>query len=127
MRGRDSPLCTALREWSPDGKHYAFLASNNGPREIYELYSPRAFMKPVSVKLTQSALDITAFTISRDSQRIFAIEDLRQATMLEFDPKRKSFVPFMNGLPAEEMDVSPDGQWEVYEDFPPGCTLEEPD
>jgi tricorn protease-like protein len=38
--------------------------------------------------------------------------------MHSYDPKQKRFVPFLNGLAAQEFDISPDKKWMVYTDYP---------
>src|SRR5207249_8995259 len=74
--------------------------------------------RPSPVKLTQSALEITAVSPSRDSTHLFAIGSLDQGAVVAYDPKLKRFLPFLGGLAATMMDVSPDNQWIVYKTFP---------
>ena len=108
-------------QWSADGKHYDFLSNRDGKTDIFEVPVHgflSSFRSPVPVKLTQSTLEITALSPSRDSGHLFAIGSLDQGAMVAYDPKLKRFVPFLGGLPASMMDVSPDNQWIVYKTFP---------
>jgi tricorn protease-like protein len=70
------------------------------------------------VRLTSGELDILAATPARDSTRLFLIGQIAQGAMHAYDPKQKRFVPFLNGLAAQEFVVSPDKQWMIYTDYP---------
>ena len=108
-------------QWSPDGRHYDFLSDRDGKTDIFEV-PVRSFLSsfksPSPVRLTQSTLEITALSPSRDSAHLFAIGSLDQGAMIAYDPKLKRFVPFLGGLAAVMIDVSPDNQWIVYKTFP---------
>ena len=105
--------------WSPDGRHYDFTAEVNGGLQVFEL-PPRNLLLPFNaphpVQLTQGTIHIVAFTPSRDSMRLFVIGSLARGVMMAYDPQAKHFVPYLNGLPAEQMEVSPDGNWLAYTD-----------
>ena len=75
------------------------------------------FNAPHPVQLTQGTTHIMAFTPSRDSTRLFVIGSLARGAMMAYDPRSKHFVPYLNGLPAEQMEVSPDGKWLAYTDW----------
>ena len=55
---------------------------------------------------------------SRDSTRLFVIGSLDQGAMFAYDPKVKRFMPFLGGMSAEMMEVSPDNQWIAYKTYP---------
>jgi dipeptidyl aminopeptidase/acylaminoacyl peptidase len=38
--------------------------------------------------------------------------------MVRYESKTKQFLPFLGGISAEELEVSPDGQWVTYTTFP---------
>lgn len=109
-------------QWSPDGSHFVFSSSReNEPTNIYELISPpwyEFWKKAIGVRLTSGELDILAATPARDSTRLFLIGQLAQGAMHAYDPRQKRFVPFLNGLAAQEFDISPDKEWMVYTDYP---------
>ena len=108
-------------QWSPDGRHYDFLSNRDGKSDIFEVPERRflsAIKVPAPVKLTQGTLEITAVSPSRDSTHLFAIGSLDQGAMVAYDPKLRRFVPFLGGLAAAMIDVSPDNQWIVYKAFP---------
>ena len=109
-------------QWSADGKHFIFISSReNGPNNVYEMISPRWFefwKKPTAVRLTSGELDILAASPSRDSTRLFIIGEIPQGAMRAYDPKQNRFAPFLNGMAAQEVVISPDKQWMVYTDYP---------
>ena len=105
--------------WSPDGRHYDFTAEVNGAMQVFELPTRNLllpFNPPHPVQLTQGTIHIVAFTPSRDSTRLFVIGSLARGVMMAYDPRSKHFLPYLNGLPAEQMEVSPDGKWLAYTD-----------
>ena len=108
-------------QWSPDGRHYIFLSNRDGKTDVFELAPPsflRLFKGPSPVKLTQTALEISGMSPSRDGTRLFVIGSADQGAMVAYDLKAKRFMPFLGGLPAVMMEVSPDGQWIVYKSYP---------
>jgi len=108
-------------QWSPDGKHYVFLSNRDGKTDVFELVPPsflNLFKSTAPVKLTQTALEISAVSPSRDSTRLFVIGSSDQGAMVAYDLKAKRFMPFLGGLPAMMMEVSPDGKWIAYKTYP---------
>ena len=108
-------------QWSPDGKHYVFLSNRDDKTDVFELVPPSfltLFKAPVPVKLTQSALEISSVSPSRDGTRLFVIGSADQGAMVAYDPKAKRFVPFLGGMTAAMIEVSPDGQWIAYKTYP---------
>jgi eukaryotic-like serine/threonine-protein kinase len=107
-------------QWTPDGKHFLFSSSREGPRNLYEVFEPRWFefwKKNSVVRLTASQIDVTAFAPSRDSKQLFVIGRSVQGEMHVYDFNQKRFIPFLNGMPASAFVISPDRKWMVYTDF----------
>jgi eukaryotic-like serine/threonine-protein kinase len=107
--------------WTPDGKHFVFLSSRDGLSKIYELVEPRWFefwKKPAAVRLTSEEMDVVAMTPSRDSTALFVVGRLPQGSLQAYDAKAKRFVPYLDGLPASKLIVSPDRKWVAYNDYP---------
>jgi dipeptidyl aminopeptidase/acylaminoacyl peptidase len=53
-----------------------------------------------------------------DGQHLFVIGDERRIELVRYDRKSKQLVPFLGGISAGELEVSPDGQWVVYSTYP---------
>src|SRR6516162_6784605 len=59
-----------------------------------------------------------AATASADGKQLFVIGDDRRIELVRYDRKSKQLVPFLGGISAGELEVSPDGQWVVYSTYP---------
>src|SRR5271154_1236970 len=108
-------------QWTPDGKRFLFLSKRDGLNNIYELFDPPWFepwKKPTAVRLTAGQIDVLAMTPSRDSAGLFVVGRISQGEMHVFDPQQKRFVPFLNGLAASSIAISPDKKWMAYADYP---------
>ena len=108
-------------QWTPDGKRFLFLSKRDGLNNIYELFDPPWFepwKKPTAMRLTAGQIDVLAMTPSRDSAGLFVVGRIAQGEMRVFDPQQRRFVPFLNGLAASSIAISPDKKWMAYADYP---------
>ena len=108
-------------QWTPDGKHFVFSSTRDGPRNLYEVVPPSWFefwKKAIAIRLTASQIEVTAFATGRDSEQVFVIGRTAQGEMHQYDLKQQRFVPLLNGLPASALVISPDRKWMTYTDFP---------
>jgi eukaryotic-like serine/threonine-protein kinase len=107
--------------WTPDGKRFVFLSSRDGLSNVYELSEPRWFefwKKPAAVRLTSEEMDVVGMTPSRDSTGLFVVGRLPRGSLQAYDEKEKRFLPYLDGLPASTLIVSPDRKWVAYSDYP---------
>ncbi len=108
-------------QWTADGKHFIFLSSRGGQRNIYEAIRPPWFAfwkKSLAVRLTEGQVDVLATTPSRDSAGLLVVGEIAQGAMQAWDPAQKRFLPFLGGLAATEFVISPDKKWMVFVDYP---------
>jgi Tol biopolymer transport system component len=108
-------------QWTPDGRHFVFTSGRMGLAGIYEVLEPRWFefwKRPRASLISPVQMDVEAVTPSRDSSGLFAIGRTPQGTMQSFDPKQKRWIPYLGGINASTMLVSPDKQWIAYTDYP---------
>jgi serine/threonine protein kinase/Tol biopolymer transport system component len=109
--------------WTPGGKHFVFGAYKDGSNNLYEYFEPRGYefwKKPYAVRLTPGQPDVTAFAPSRDGNGMFVMGRLAQGSLHFYDEREKRFLPYLGGLPAAQLVVSPDRKWMVYADYPRG-------
>jgi serine/threonine protein kinase/Tol biopolymer transport system component len=107
--------------WTPDGKHFFFTSYRDGLSGLYEIVQPRWFefwKKPTAVRLMADQIDVRSATPSRDSSGLFVIGRIPGGAMQVYDSKQNRFVPFLGGLPASNLVVSPDKKWMAYSDYP---------
>jgi serine/threonine protein kinase/Tol biopolymer transport system component len=105
--------------WMPDGT-YVFTSDRESNADLYALFEPKWYQagKMREVKLTQGQTHIVGMTPSRDGRRIYVLGRTRQGSMLAWDPKQKRWSPFLGGISAMMFDMSRDGEWIAYREYP---------
>jgi serine/threonine protein kinase len=114
---------TAGGIWTPGGKHFVFTGYKDGSGGLYEYLEPRWYEfwnKPSAVRLTPDQPELIGMAPSRDGNGMFVVGRLAQGSMHFYDEKEKRFLPYLGGLPAAQLVVSPDRKWMVYTDYPRG-------
>jgi serine/threonine protein kinase/Tol biopolymer transport system component len=109
--------------WTPDGKHFVFIGGRDGTAVIYETIEPPSwqFWKKRSAKMiSPQKIDVVGMVASRDGSRLYTVGQLPQATMMSYDAHEKRWTPFLGGLSASEIAISPDKKWFAYIRFPQG-------
>jgi serine/threonine protein kinase len=109
--------------WTPGGKHFVFSSYKDGSNNLYEYFEPRSYEfwnKPSAVRLTPGQPEVTGMAPSRDGNGMFVVGRLAQGSLHFYDDKEKRFLPYLGGLPATQLVVSPDRKWMVYTDYPRG-------
>ena len=109
--------------WTTGGKHFVFSSSKDGSNNVYEYIEPERYefwRKPYAVRLTPEQPEVIAMAPSRDGEGLFVVGRTAQGAMHFYDEKEKRFVPYLGGLPASQIVISPDRKWMVYADYPRG-------
>ncbi len=108
--------------WTMGGKHFVFDSSKDGSNNLYEYIEPwpHLWRKPYAVRLTPEQPEAIAMTPSRDGDGLFVVGRTAQGAMHFYDETEKRFVPYLAGLPASQVVISPDRKWMVYSDYPRG-------
>jgi serine/threonine protein kinase/Tol biopolymer transport system component len=116
-------ITAAAPMWTPDGKHFVFVGGANGTSVIRESVEPPAWQfwkKPSAPLISPQKIDVTGLVPSRDSSRLFVVGRLPQASMMEYDSAGEKWTPFLGGLSASEIVLSPDKKWIAFTRFPQG-------
>ena len=112
------PIHGCCGKWSADGKYY-FYQTN---RDIWVLPERRTFWGRAELgaaaQLTAGPVTFGAATPSADGKQLFVTGDDRRIELVKYDRKSKQLVPFLGGISAGELEVSPDRQWVTYTTFP---------
>ena len=109
--------------WTPGGKHFVFGSGKDSAENLYEYIEPRSYefwKKPYAVKLTTGQPEIIGMVPSRDGNGMYVVGRMAQGSLHYYDEKEKRFLPYLGGLAAAQMVVSPDRKWMVYTEYPRG-------
>lgn len=119
------PADTATSDgiWTPGGKHFVFSSSKDGSNNLYEYIEPRWYelwKNPFAVKLSPGQPEVIGMAPGRDSKGMYVVGRVAQGSLHYYNEKEKRFLPYLGGLAAAQMVVSPDGKWLAYTDYPRG-------
>jgi serine/threonine protein kinase/Tol biopolymer transport system component len=115
-------ITSCCGNWTPDGNYFVFQANAEGRTDIWAIREGGLFQKsePNPTRLTTGPLNYWAPLPSKDGRKIFVVGEQPHGELLRYDTKLGQFVPFLNGLSAEQVRFSPDGQWAAYVTYPEG-------
>jgi Tol biopolymer transport system component/DNA-binding winged helix-turn-helix (wHTH) protein len=104
--------------WSADGRYYFYTSG----RDIWVLPERRFIFGKVGLatplQLTAGPLAFSAPAPSADGMHLFVIGHQKRVELVHYESRSKQFAPFLGGISAGELEVSPDGQWVVYTTYP---------
>jgi DNA-binding winged helix-turn-helix (wHTH) protein/WD40 repeat protein len=112
------PIHGCCGKWSADGKYYFYQTS----RDIWVLPELRNIFGGVELgtpgPLTAGPIAFGAPTPGTDGKQLFVVGNQQRIELVHYESKTKQFLPFLGGISAGELEVSPDGQWVTYTTFP---------
>jgi len=105
--------------WTENGKYFIFQSFRDGRTSIWALPEKSSWWsrRGEPVQLTNGPLHFSCPAPSRDGKRIFTVGAQPRGELLRYDGK-SSFVPYMNGISASDLDFSRDGKWVAYVSVP---------
>jgi Tol biopolymer transport system component len=110
-------------QWTPDGRYYIFTRVLNSRNDIWAAreQSFLGFRRTAApVRLTNGPLSFQSPAFSPDGRRLFARGIQQRSELVRFDKRSQTFVPFLAGISAGELDFSRDGKWVTYISYPEG-------
>jgi DNA-binding winged helix-turn-helix (wHTH) protein/Tol biopolymer transport system component len=112
--------------WIPDGRYFFFSAiSDWTTRNIWAIRDKDEFLRRVSpqpVQITAGPLAFYSPTPSKDGKSVFVVGEQRRGQLLRYDAATAEFSPYAQGISADQVTFSRDGQWMAYLEYP-GCVL----
>jgi Tol biopolymer transport system component len=105
-------------KWTADGKYFIFQSNH----QIWALRQKSSFIqaKPRPVPLTSSPLALSFPIPSRDGKKLFVIGQTYRGELMRYDGKAGRVAPFLEGISAEYVAFSKDGQSVAYVSYPEG-------
>ena len=104
--------------WSSDGKYYFYVID----RDLWVLPEQRSLFGKIKIgtpaQLTFGPITYGPLTPSVNGKELFAVGAQERVELVRYARDSKQFVPFLGGISAGELEVSPDGQWVTYTTFP---------
>jgi eukaryotic-like serine/threonine-protein kinase len=107
--------------WTRDGKYFVFQAGTENITTTWAMRESVSLLQRVShkpVQLTTGPMSTYGPVPSPDGKRLFVGGRQPRVEIVRYDSKSKEFVPFLAGLSAEGLDLSRDGKWVTYIDYP---------
>ena len=104
--------------WSADGRHYFYRKIRDTwiLPERYSLFGRVELGTPV--QLTAGPIIYGPPTPSADGKMLFVVGEQKRVELVHHASGSKQWVPFLGGISAGELEVSPDGKQILFTDFP---------
>jgi Tol biopolymer transport system component len=109
--------------WSPDSDYYfltsAFYFASTVDPAIWVIPRRSIFQrKDEPVRLATGPLRFGAPTPSLDGKSLFAVGEQSRVELFSYDPQGKRLEPYLGGLSASGVALSPDGKWLAWVSYP---------
>jgi Tol biopolymer transport system component len=108
-------------KWTSDGKYFVFQSEREGATNLWAIREGEFwFLHSAPIQLTNGPLNFFAPTPNRDGKILFAIGRQEGSELVRYDVKTGAFTPYLPGISATQVRISPDGQWAAYISYPEG-------
>jgi serine/threonine protein kinase/Tol biopolymer transport system component len=121
LPGWNNPARECCGRWTPDGRYFIFVSTNNKGRNIWALPERRSFLgnRPaVPLQLTTGPLSFSFALPSPEGSKIFVVATQPRGELVRYDARSQQLLPFLSGISASELDFSSDNQWVTYVTYP---------
>ena len=112
--------------WTPDDRYFFYTAVSEGNRNLWAIREKAELLRrvnPQPTQLTNGPLTFYVALPGKDGKRVFAVGEQSRGELMRYDSASKQFSAFANGLSADDIAYSLDGQWMAYVDFPEGTLV----
>jgi DNA-binding winged helix-turn-helix (wHTH) protein/Tol biopolymer transport system component len=107
--------------WTPDGRYFLYTASGDGTRDVWAIREGKDLLhrvNPQPVQITAGPLTFYLPAPSKNGKSVFAVGEQLRGQLTRYDSSTHQFVPYANGISADHVAFSRDGQWLAYIEFP---------
>lgn len=112
--------------WSPDGRYFFYTSIEDGIRNVWAVREKNEVVRRTSSRPTQLTAGPLTFYMplpGKDGKSIFAVGEQLHGQLVRYDSIAKQFVPYAQGISADHVTFSRDGQWMAYVEFPEGILV----
>jgi Tol biopolymer transport system component len=104
-------------DWTSDGRYFVFQVQRNGRSDIWAMRERSDLLHSLDktpFAITTGPLNYYSALVPSASQKLCVIGEQPRAELVRYDRQTKNFLPFLSGISAGEVDISPDRQWLRY-------------
>jgi eukaryotic-like serine/threonine-protein kinase len=109
LRGWNPVPAECCRRWSLDGRWYVFQSTRDGNTDIWALPESSGLINRKlgePIQLTAGQLNSLAPELSPDGRKLCMIGQQLRGELNRYDARLKQFVPYLNGVSAEFLDLT---------------------
>jgi serine/threonine protein kinase/Tol biopolymer transport system component len=117
------PAAECCGSWTGDGKYYLFQSGRGGRNQIWVISEGNSLIHgPLSGPklLTAGPLNYYSPTPSLDGSKLFVVGSQPRGELQRYDIQSRQFGSYLQGISAEGVDFSRDGEWVTYVSYPEG-------
>ncbi len=117
---------TCCGSWTHDGKYFVFEALPGQGAQVPQLWArPEtagvfARVNHAPVQLTASEIGYLSPVPGKRGRHLYAVAANRRGELERFNATTQGLEPFLDGISAQDVTFSRDGQWVAYVKFPEG-------
>jgi Tol biopolymer transport system component len=112
-----NPECCG--KWTSDGSYFVFQSGG----QIWAIREAPALLRKVNrepVLLTAGTTRYGRPVPSKDGKTLYTSAGQPRGELERYDVKSNTFLTYLDGISAQDLDFSKDGQWVAYVSFPDG-------
>jgi serine/threonine protein kinase/Tol biopolymer transport system component len=116
--GWHNPPDECCGDWTADGRYFVFQSQG----QIWAMPTEHRLLhpEPRPIQLTSSPMSLHSAVPSKDGKKLFVVGRTYRGILTRWDLKSAQFLPFLNGISAEYVAFSKNGQWVAYVSYPEG-------
>ena len=126
VRGWSPSSSAWAGRWTRDGSYFFFIAFQGGKKNIWALREKRDFLRrdgTQPAQLTDGSFDFYLPTPSDDGKTLYAVGTQLRGQLTRYNASLRQFEPYADGLSADYVTFSRDGQWMAYVTYPEGALV----
>jgi Tol biopolymer transport system component/DNA-binding winged helix-turn-helix (wHTH) protein len=119
----NNPAAECCGNWTADGRYYVFQSSRNWTTSLWAIRERGSFFQPASlepVQLTFGPMNFYAPVPSPDGKKLFAVGEELRGELVRYDAQTQQWGRYLQGVSANYLDFSRDGNWVTYTTYPEG-------